>query len=111
MSAGDEAELPPNARVMLHAIRRALRSPAYAQSGDDYRAWRILLCVSEALCCAGVRGVASAASLRELRRVGRRNREIQRLYSGRNLDELATQYNLSSRQIRRIACAKSARRK
>lgn len=103
-------ELPSNAKIMLDAIYRALKTPAYAKSGDEHRAWRILLATSEALHSAGVSGFMSAGVLREMRRVSRRNAAIKREYNGRNLHDLSDKYNLCSRQIRRIAADKSARK-
>ena len=106
-----ESELPINSRIMLCAIQRVLKAPAYVKSDDEHRAWRILLSVSEALHSAGVSGFASAGVLREMRRVSRRNTDIRREYNGRNLKELADKYNLCARQIRRIARDKTVRSK
>lgn len=104
MSAIDEPDLPPNSRVILDAVRRVLQTPVYVQSDDEHRAWRILLSVSGSLHSAGVSGFVSAGTLHGIRRIHRRNREIQRQYNGRNLHELADKYGLCARQIRRIAC-------
>lgn len=100
----DDSELPKHSRIMLCAIRRALKTPAYIHSGDEHRAWRILLAASEALHSAGVSGFVGAGTLREIRRICRRNKDIRRQYNGRNLHELADQYGLCDRQIRRIVC-------
>lgn len=105
-----DPELPSNARIMLDAIYRALKTPAYAKSDNEHRAWRILLATSEALHSAGVSGFVSAGVLREMRRLSRRNTKIRTEYNGRNLYDLADKYNLSNRQIRRIAADKSARK-
>lgn len=108
MSAVDDSELPTNSRVMLRAIQRVLKTPAYAHSGAEHRAWRILLSVSESLHSAGVSGFVRAGTLREIRRIQRRNQDIQNQYNGRNLRELADKYGLCERQIRRIVCDPSA---
>ena len=104
MEAIDDHSLPTNSRVMLRAIRRVLQTPAYIHSGDEHRAWRILLATTEALHSAGVSGFVGAATLRGIRRIHRRNQDIRRQYNGRNLHELADQYGLCDRQIRRIVC-------
>lgn len=106
MSTVDDHKLPNNAKIMLDAIYRALKTPAYVNSDDRGRAWRILLSASEALHSAGVSGFVSARTLREMRRISRRNRLIKAQYNGHNLPELADQYNLCSRQIRRIVAEK-----
>ena len=105
-----DPELPGNAKIMLDAINRALKTPVYAKSDNEHRAWRILLATSGALHAAGVSGFASAGTLREARRISRRNAAIKQQYNGRNLHDLAERYNLCSRQIRRIAANKSARK-
>lgn len=107
MSA-DDPDLPPNSRIVLDAVRRVLRTSVYVKSDDEHRAWRILLSVSGALHSAGVSGFVSAGTLREIRRIRRRNQQIQRQHNGRNLHELAEQYGLCERQIRRIVCAPTA---
>ena len=99
-----EPDLPPNSRIILDAVRRVLKTPAYIHSGDEHRAWRILLSVSDSLRSAGVSGLASAGTLREIRRIHRRNTAIRREHNGRNLRELADKYGLCDRQVRRIVC-------
>ena len=104
MSAIDDLDLPANSRIMLDAVQRVLRTPAYVNSDDEHRAWRILLSASDSLHSAGVSGFASAGALREKRRIQRRNKAIQRQFTGHNLREIADQYGLCDRQVRRIVC-------
>ncbi len=102
MNNPDDPITPPLAVALTEAIRRTLTAPACVRAEPRARAWKLTLMVCETLRAANVRGVPSPGRLREIRRLQIRNQRIRAAFNGRNHKQLALQYGLSMRHVRRI---------
>ena len=90
--------------AMAAAIVRCMESPAWAAAvaDPDERAWLMLRALCEELHPLGAVSVPSVPQLRAFLERDDRDAAIRAGFDGRNYDELARRFRLSSRQVRRI---------
>ena len=91
-------------QAMAAAIVRTLESPEWAAEvpHPEQRAWTMMLAVCEALHPLGPVTIPSRDQVEQLVERIERDQEIYAHFDGRNYDELAARYRLTSRQVRRI---------